>query len=316
MKRSPFASFGAAGVALALLLAGCKSTGTAFNPPGGGMRTLHHMYLSISATVGSVQIYNLPVTSASTPSGTIAGLNRPEELFVDHAGRLFVPLSNGGPGKTVNVYSSPITSASTPAFVLTTIDASVEDTTEDAAGNVYVSAWPSSSCCIDVFNGPVNASATANFSINSNGVTPDGLGFVFGLAFDSSGTNLYVSSFSSIIKFTPPITTASTPAANVTPNQDNYGLVVDSSNRIFVANATIDGTVDVFTQPFTNASTRAFGLVVSGTHVIGMAFDGSGNLWAVDGNGVVWEVKAPITAASTPTNVLTVTNADGIAFGP
>ncbi len=314
MKRFPCTILGA-GAVLALLLAGCTSSGTAPNPPGGHVGTLKHMYLSIRAAAGSIQIYNLPVTSASIPSGTIAGLSYPEELFVDHAGRLFVPLYYGA--KTVNVYSSPITSASTPAFVLTTIDDNLEDTTEDAAGNVYVSSIYSITCCIDVFNGPVNSSATANFSINSNGVTPNGLGYPFGLAFDSSG-NLYVSGASSIIKFTPPITSASTPAANVTPNADNYGLVVDSSNRVFVANATTDGTVDVYTQPFPTSGNnlRAFGLVVSTTPISGMAFDGSGNLWAIAGGLRVWEVKAPITAASTATQVLTVSGARGIAFGP
>lgn len=315
MKRFSFAAIAAAGVALVLLLAGCTSSGTAFNPPGGGVRPLKHMYLSLDS--GSLQIYNVPVTSSSTPSGTITGLGNPRELFVDGKGRLFVPL-DAGSGQTVNVYSSPVTSASAPAFVLTTIGTAIEDTTEDAAGNVYETADVSSTCCIDVFTGPVNSAATASFEINSNAVTPNGLGDPYGLAFDSSGTNLYVSSTRSILKYAPPITSASTPAANVTPNQDNYGLAVDSSNRIFVADATVDDTIDVYTQPFTNASTRAFGLQVTPAGVVyGMAFDGSGNLWVVQSGGTVWEIKAPITASSTPVQVLTgVTSAYGIAFGP
>lgn len=304
----------------AIALTSCRSTGVAFNPPGGGVRSLRHMYLS--TRLGSLQIYKTPVTSASTPVGTITGLAGSDtELFVDRDGRLFVPL-DGGAGTTINVYDSPVTSTSTPAFVLTTIDGAIEDTVEDSAGNVYESSDASSTCCIDVFNAPVSGAATANFSINSNGVTPNGLGDPYGMAFDSSG-NLYVSSASSILKYTPPITPASTPTAIVTPNQNNYGLLVDSSNRVYVANATVDGTIDVFAQPFTSASTRAFGIEVvpynaaGGDDVLGMAFDSSGSLWAVVSNGTVWEVKAPISGASIPKQVLSgITDAYGIAFGP
>jgi hypothetical protein len=98
----------------------------------------------------------------------------------------------------------------------------------------------------------------------------------------------------------------------------NYGLNVDSSNTVYVANATVDGTIDVFTQPFQNSSVRAFGILVTpaADYIEGTALDGSGNLWAVDDVGGVWEVTAPITASSVPTKILTVVNAYGIAFGP
>ncbi len=50
--------------------------------------------------------------------------------------------------------------------------------------------------------------------------------------------------------------------------------------------------------------------------VRGIAFDGSGDLWAVDAAGKVWEVTSPITSSSVATVVLSGTNAEGIAFGP
>ncbi|HEV2907658.1 MAG TPA: hypothetical protein VGX02_00200 [Candidatus Eremiobacteraceae bacterium] len=314
MKKLTPGFFYFAATVAALTFGGCSAKST--SPPVPTSPPLTHMYLSLDVTAGSVQIYNTPVTAASVPTGTITPIADPAELFVDKTGRLFVP--NGGGNSTVKVYTSPITGASTPAFTLTTLHTDPEDTTEDASGNVYVGVLNSNMCCIDIFPGPVNASASAGSEITANAVAPNGLGYPFGMGFDTSG-NMYVSSTTSTIKYTPPISSASVPAANVLPNQDNYGLVLDASNNVYVANATTDGTIDVFTQPFQNGSARAFGLLVIPTatgYVEGMALDGSGNLWAVDDIGGVWEFTAPITSASVPTKILTVVNAYGIAFGP
>jgi hypothetical protein len=301
-----------AGAAIAHLM-GCSSSSSNPSPPTPA--PIAHMYVSLFAVAGGVQIYNLPITSASVPTGTISGLNDPGELFVERSsGRLFVPIE--GSTSTVNVYNAPITGASTPAFALTTTNTNVESVTEDTSGNVYVGVDPNGTCCIEVFNHPVNAAASSSFVINSNGVSPNGLGAPYGMGFDSSG-NLYVSSTSSVIKLAPPFSSASVPVANVPPNVDNYGLVVDAANNIYVANSTINGTIDVFTQPFTSASVRSYGILVSGVPVYGMALDGSGNLWFVDESATIWKIAAPITSSSTPVSVLTgVTNAYGIAFGP
>ncbi len=308
------AGFLAAGSLSLLILGGCSSSSTTPTTPT--PPPSKHMYLSLAVnTTGSLQIYTTPVTSTSVPTGSIINLDAPEELFVDTAGRLFVPFDGPTANTKVNVYTTPVASGASPAFILTTLSTGNEDVTESGAGTVYVSVVNSATCCIDIFPGPVSANATAASEITANGVTPHGLGDVYGVAFDSLG-NLYASSMSSIIKLTPPISAASTPAANVTPNSNNWGLLVDASNRVFAANATVDGTVDVFTQPFQNGSARAFGLSVSAKHVTGMAFDSSGNLWCVDGNGAIWEGLAPISSTTTFTNVLTVTNAYGIAFGP
>jgi hypothetical protein len=310
MNRFRLAAMWAAGVGAAVSLASCTSKST--SPPVPTPAPLTHMYLSLQIVAGSLQIYNVPVTAASTPSGTITPLNDPAELFIDKAGRLFVPI---GGGTTVQAYASPVTSASTPAFTLTTLHAAPESVTEDSAGNVYVGVLNTNMCCIDIFPGPVSANATAGSEITANGVTPNGLGYPYGMGFDTSG-NMYVSSTTSTIKYTPPINSASVPAANVLPNQDNYGLLVDATGRVFVANATVDGTIDVFTQPFQNGSTRSFGINVVGTYIQGTAFDGLGNLWCVDSTGAIWEILAPISATSTATKILTVAKAYGIAFGP
>ncbi len=313
MNRIELVAYCAAGVGIAISLASCSSKST--SPVTPTPVPLTHMYLSLdSSPGGSIQIYSAPVTSASTPTGTITPLAGPAELFVDNAGRLFVPLQGLGTGTTVGVFASPITASSVPAYLLTTSHPNPEDTTEDSAGNVYVGEIQTN-CCIDVYTGPVTGAASPSYTINSNGVVTNPLSDPYGMSFDGSG-NLYVSSSTSIIKYTPPFPSTSVPAANVTPNQDNYGLLVDASNRVFVADATVDGTIDVFVQPFQNGSARSFGINVSIKYIQGMAFDGSGNLWCTDGNGAIWEIAAPISSTSTATKILTVVGAYGIAFGP
>ena len=309
MKRFPFAALGATGVALMLLLTACTSTN---DIPNVHLLTFKHMYVSNDSGSGVIYVYNLPVTSSSTPVATVsAGSDDPRELFVDSSGRLFVPELNSS---TVQVYSLPLTASSTPAFNLTTSQPEPESVAQDAAGNIYVADIRSGGY-IDVFHGPVNGAASPSATISNNAVGSTGLEYPYGIAIAPNG-DLYASDTDDINQFTPPFTAASVPSASAAPNQDNYGLRVDSNNRVFVANASADGILNVYTQPFTNASTPAFNISVSGTYLYGMAFDGSGNLWTVDDNGVVWEIKAPITSSSTATQILTGTTGYGIVFGP
>ncbi len=312
-----------AALALATTLAttGCKSSGTAFNPPGGlGALAIKHMYLSMlggGATV--IEAFTVPVTATSTPSVTLSAQN-PGFLFVDSRGRLYVP--DFGRDNTVYVYDLPLTDSSTPAFSLTTSETYPEATAEDASGNIYVSdqhadvSAAAYSGYVDVYDGPVSASASPSYTIPNN-VGAGGLASPADIAFGPNG-DLYTSDEEDVDQFSPPFSTSSVPSAGVTPNGNNFGLRVDSKGRVFVANATSDGVVNVYASPLTNSSTPTFGITFSaGTIVLGLAFDGSGSLWAVDADGNVWKVAEPITASSTPTMILTgVSDVYGIAFGP
>jgi hypothetical protein len=270
------------------------------------------MYISSNNTSGLIYVYNLPVTSSSTPSATVTVGANPRELFVDSSGRLFVPL-NGV--TTVRVYNLPLTATSTPAFNLTTSQAAPESVAQDAAGNIYV-ADINPVGYIDIYDGPVNGAASPSTTISNNGVGASGLEYPYGIAIAPNG-DLYASDSSDVNQFTPPFTASSVPSASAVPNDDNYGLRIDSNNRVFVANASGDGHVSVYTQPFTNSSLPAFNLNVSASAILGLAFDGSGNLWVVVAGGAVWEINSPITSSSTATQILTgISSGYGIVFGP
>jgi len=170
---------------------------------------------------------------------------------------------------------------------------------------------------IDIYQSPVTASATPSATIPNN-AGPMGLVQPEGLDFDSND-NLYASDYSAVNRFAPPFGTTSIPTATVPrDNEDGYQLLVNSADWVFVTNFSGRGTVDVFKQPFSSTSSPAFTVQVTNDRTIvrGLDFDGSGNLWAVDERGGIWEVRPPFSGSSTATLVLTVPGGYGIAFGP
>ncbi len=327
-------------VALAIGLAGCKGT-TALTPHLRSAAKLTHMYVSHESQSGGVDIYTLPVTSGSTPTGTLAA-TWPGMLFVDARGRLFVPIGGGSNAGTVQVYTSPVTPSNTAAFSLTVCDNSGfcgssapydEDTAEDSKGNVYVSMASGAQtdyCCIDVFTAEAigaGVSLSAPSAVVAGNGSATQLDYPYGIAVDGKG-NLFASSALSLLEYSLPLPTGTpAPSADVMPsgfsNTYNFGLAIDSQNRVFVPDASGCGSIAVFTEPLT--SSPAFTIPIypgaacgTGFAVSGIAFDGAGNLWAtVYGQGEVWEVQAPIGASSTAKKILSgVANAWGIAFGP
>ena len=70
---------------------------------------------SVANGAGRVDVYNLPITAASTPAFALStGVNTPEGLALDPAGNLYIGnLSDA----TVTVYSAPITASSVPSLI-------------------------------------------------------------------------------------------------------------------------------------------------------------------------------------------------------
>jgi hypothetical protein len=75
-----------------------------------------HLYAaSVANGAGRVDVYNLPITAASTPAFALTtGVNTPEAVAVDAAGNLYIGnLSDA----TITVYSAPVTAASVPSLI-------------------------------------------------------------------------------------------------------------------------------------------------------------------------------------------------------
>ena len=70
---------------------------------------------SVANAPGRVDVYNLPITAASTPAFSLqSGVNTPEGLALDPAGNLYIGnLSDA----TVTVYTAPITASSVPSLI-------------------------------------------------------------------------------------------------------------------------------------------------------------------------------------------------------
>jgi hypothetical protein len=70
---------------------------------------------SVANAPGRVDVYNLPITAASTPAFNLqSGVNTPEGLALDPAGNLYIGnLSDA----TVTVYTAPITASSVPSLI-------------------------------------------------------------------------------------------------------------------------------------------------------------------------------------------------------
>ncbi len=315
MKRFVIAlTFVIATVQLAACTGGSSShggNGPVPGPPAGGS----HMYISsIANPNGNIFVYTLPVTSSSTPAATVTTIGGPLELYVDKAGRLWVPFIGS---HLIWAFNTPLTSASTPSMILQTISQDPYGVTEDSNGNIFV-ALAQTNCCIDIFPAPVSGGQTASTEITWNSVSPHGLSFANAIATDSSN-NIYVSSQTSIIQMQPPLTAASKPAQNVpAPLGLRYDIILDGNNNVYALNGSSQGAVDVYHQPFTSASTPAFSIKLSGVaYIEGEAFDPSGNLWLTEPGNNVWEISAPITSSSVPQKILTnVPGPYGIAFGP
>ncbi len=126
----------------------------------------------------------------------------------------------------------------------------------------------------------------ANFS-NANGVFPGSL-LDFGLPFSSN---------------VAPLVTLAPPAGNEGP----FGLVLDSSHRLFVG---YSGEVAVYKLPLTPSSTPQFQITTAAGESQGLALDASGDL-IVGINDTLYVFPAPLSSTSTASVTLALPSGPG-----
>ena len=190
----------------------------------------NNAYFCNYSTTGTVSAFAPPYTGAPA---AVVGLTSGCAGLTVSGSMLFV-----GESADVDIFSLPMTSSSTPIATLSNGISDVNRSAIDASGNLWVSNYNgglSRKGSIEEFTKPFSTGEAPAVTINMPVGTSTSYD-TWGIAFDSSG-NLYVTnSFGGaanggLLEFTPPITSASTPAVAIeTANfNDLYDLVITPS---------------------------------------------------------------------------------------
>ncbi|MGD0278569.1 MAG: hypothetical protein ABSC11_04605, partial [Smithella sp.] len=157
-----------------ICLAACGS-GSSYNEPQ------QHLYVGNDRSPGEILQYTLPITSASTPTMTIAS-NNVTCLAVDDAGNL----AAGDYAGHLWIFDAPLTSASTASAAFNNGSAKGNgQILFNSAGDLFASTEDTS---VNVFTPPCSSASTVSQSITDAGITS-----AMGAALDAGG-NLIVSS--------------------------------------------------------------------------------------------------------------------------
>ena len=244
---------------------------------------------------GTIEAYNLPNTNGINFVPNLP-LQQPDALAFDAGGNLYV--ADFADNTIWRI--TPIGAAT--KFALTTPGGGPAALAFDANGNLYVANYNVNTIQKVSPAGVVSPFAT-DPGDNSILNKPDGL------AFDGTGTNLYVAN-SAADGGVPTIRIFNTPNSNGTPfvdDPDNLflnepaGLAFDATGtNLYVANyqGAPYGSVVEFQTPSTNPIPVI--LPINGANLNALAFDNLGNLYISDvANNSIYEVAAPINAPTT-----------------
>ncbi len=287
------AKFGAfLAVGIAVLTAACSNTST--SPSATPTPTpLPPTHLYVSDQAGTVYVYALPLTLASTPAVTVTGQGCECGMTISQ-NKLYV-----GPF----VFQLPLTNASVHIATLTTTSSPVADAS-DASGTIYIAENMSATCCVDVYQG---GATTPTFTLSGVSVkTP------FGATVDSGG-NLFVANSGSIGYFTAPVHSGE---VGITFGRDSFneGLATDAAINLYVADGNGPGTMDYYHPPYTGATTPGAPVTFSSTlEQMGIASDGTMYI-AAESPNQLFVLTAPYTSVALAVPVSYV--AYGIAIGP
>jgi hypothetical protein len=261
-----------------------------------------HLFVAIFNA--SIQVYDLPLTSGSTPTVTVPVTNI-QGICLDGSSRLYATIAGG----SIDAFSLPLTSTSTPAFSFNSTFTAT-DCKVDAAGDLYASENESQTQGVDVFPAPVSSTSTPSTNLTyTNLNTPYGMGLDANSAVFTAGTT--------ITEFGP-YSTGNSFVASFGNVQMNYGLAFASNGDLYVP----DGTgFDVYLPAqFSTGATTPDHTITTTDQMTWAAFDGDQNLYSSASNSTFTvrslEVFAPpYTAAPAVTLTLPDWGSD-VAVGP
>ncbi|MGH7582260.1 MAG: hypothetical protein ACREL5_03430 [Gemmatimonadales bacterium] len=273
---------------VAIAVAGCSSgTNSTTTPPPPPPSPTGQLYVGIGDIPGSLLVYDLPLTSTSTPAVTVAHDNSGPLALNSTTLAVTRPTNY-----SVSFFTLPLTSASGPYATLVT--GGVIYPVFEPSGAFYYSA----SNMIDVYTPPFSASSTPSshiatpllsagpLSIGPSGDVYELAGNVIGVVhngalvtkltaepgteFDAAAataTQLFVCEGTNnlaaqVYVYPLPLTATETPSLIIHPNTDAPGAcVLDSSGDLYIGSA---GIVSVLTPPFTASSHAAVQVNVHG----------------------------------------------------
>lgn len=255
--------------------------------------------LFVANQTGTVTAYAPPYTQP--PIAISVGVNRPQALALDARGDLFV--ANGNGSNTVTMYSPPY--GGSPAA---TIAAGVDDPVSlavDSGSNLFV----------------VNAAGNTVTEYAPPYTQPPttiskGLNTPSSLALDGRG-NLFVANLnstpSSVVEYSAPFSSASTPVATITNGVNEQGSIAVTSANLFVPNQGAN-TVTEYTAPYSGSPTTIVG---GQSQPLALAIDALGNLYVANyGNNTVTVYAPPYAGGSWATLMSGVSAPLALALSP
>jgi sugar lactone lactonase YvrE len=275
----------------ATVLVACRSTGTAFNPPG-GISTLDHAIVVADVVNNAIDMYPLTANgSSAAPSAQITGtstnLDQPEGVFVDKAhNALWVGNYTSGSNGTVTEYALSANGNATPLKTIGGATTTIEGPGGiyvDSSGTLYVADYEAST--IDVFAASANGDVAPTRQIT-------GVPEASGLWLDSSG-DIWVGEAEdgTILEFANSANGAATPLATITSSALSavMGVFIDSHQNVWAADCTALGSTPNVVE-FAHGTTGT-GLTptvdIAGTNTgfdcpNGVVLDSSGNIYVGD----------------------------------
>lgn len=290
------------------VLAGCRSTGTAYNPPTG---ILSGHGIVVSDVVNNA-ILRFPLTgngSNTAPTSALSGastqLDQPEGSFLDKAhGHIWVGNYTSGSNGTLTEYAMNASGNVAPIATLGGTTTTLEGPGGiyvDASGTIYVADYRSGT--LDVFAAGATGDVAPIRQIT-------GLDDPSGVWLDSSG-NIWVGSPYSeeIFEFANNASGAATPLATITSSSlaEVMGVYIDKNENVWAANC--NGGVVEFAHGVTGSGvTPTVDIAGSNTGFScpnGVVVDSSGNIYVADyGAPAVYVFSAGANGNVAPTQTI------------